>query len=63
MLELEPDYDFIPVFAEQALITSQMRNLIMTAKEKDRQAEREGERERERERGREGRRVGGRRRN
>jgi hypothetical protein len=47
MLELEPDYDFIPVFAEQALITSQMRNLIMTAKEKDRQAEREGERERE----------------
>jgi len=48
MLELEPDYDFIPVFAEQALITSQMRNLIMTTKEKDRQAEREGERERER---------------
>jgi len=53
MLELEPDYDFIPVFAEQALITSQMRNLIMTTKEKDRQAEREGERERERERARE----------
>lgn len=42
VLKLESDYDFIPMFVQQTLLIGQMRNLIMTAEERE-----EGEREKE----------------